>query len=80
MGDSCSINGFRARSEDYPLCKAMVDHDHNRIKPRIEREVSDEINRELFEGEGNRGRDRTESCLKGRETEDEIGQRGGTVG
>ena len=38
----------------------MVDHDHNRIKPRKEREGGDEINRELFEGERNRGQDRTE--------------------
>ena len=39
----------------------MVDHDHNRIKPRREGEVGDEVNRELFEGERNGGQDRTES-------------------
>ena len=26
------INGFAARSKNYPLCKAMVDHDQDRIK------------------------------------------------
>ena len=38
----------------------MVDHDHDRIKPGGEREVSDEINRELFEGERDGGWNRTE--------------------
>ena len=32
LGDSCSIDSCRARSEDYPLHKAMVDHDHDRIE------------------------------------------------
>ena len=60
LGNSCSIYSFRARGEDYPLCKAMVNHDHDRIKPRREWEVGDEVNRELFEGERNGGRDWTE--------------------
>ena len=38
----------------------MVDHDHNRIKPRGKREVGDEINRKLFEGERDSGQDWTE--------------------
>ena len=28
FGNSSCINGFRARDENYPLCKAMVDHNH----------------------------------------------------
>ena len=38
----------------------MVDHDHNRIKSRGKREIGDEINRKLFEGERDSGRDWTE--------------------
>ena len=55
LGDSCGINSLRARGKDYPLRKAMVNHNHNRIKPRREREVGDEVNRELLEGERNGG-------------------------
>ena len=51
LGDSCSINGFLARCKNYPLSKAMVDHDHDRIKSRRRREVGDEINGELFKRE-----------------------------
>ena len=32
LGNSGGINGFGARSKDYPLHKAMVDHDQDRIK------------------------------------------------
>ena len=28
FGDSDHVYSFRARNEDYPLRKAMVDHDH----------------------------------------------------
>ena len=45
LGNSCSINGFVARCKNYPLRKAMVDHDHNRIKSRRRREIGDEVNR-----------------------------------
>ena len=48
LGDSCGSNGFQTRSENYPLCKAMVDHNHNRIEARGRREISDEVDRELF--------------------------------
>ena len=34
LGDSCSVNGLLARCKNYPLHKAMVDHDHDRIKAR----------------------------------------------
>ena len=49
---SYRINGFGARDNDHPLCKAMVDHDQNRIYPVYFWEVGDEINRELFKGKG----------------------------
>lgn len=29
---SIGINSFKARSKDYPLCKAMVNHDHQGVK------------------------------------------------
>ena len=57
LGDSCSVNGFQARCKNYPLCKAMVDHDHDRIKAHRRREISDEVNGELFKGESDSGLD-----------------------
>ena len=50
LGNSCSVNGLLARCKNYPLCKAMVDHDHDRIKSRRRREIGDEVNEELFKG------------------------------
>ena len=38
----------------------MVNHDHNRIKSGGNREISDEIDRKLFERERDGGRDQTE--------------------
>ena len=38
----------------------MVNHDHNRIKPGGNREIGDEVDRKLFEGERDSGRDWTE--------------------
>ena len=58
LGNSCSINGLLARCKNYPLSKAMVDHDHDRIKSSRRREVGDEVNRELFKGERDSGFDR----------------------
>ena len=45
------VNCFGARDDDYPLHKAMVDHDQNRIFATNFREVSDEVEQYLFEGE-----------------------------
>ena len=59
LSNSHSIDSFKARDEDYPLHKVMVGHDHNRIKTQGKGKVSDEIHQELFEGQGNRGQDRT---------------------
>ena len=58
LSNSCSVNGLLARCKNYPLCKAMVDHDHDRIKSRRRREVGDEVNRELLKGERDIGLDR----------------------
>ena len=58
LSNSCSINGLLARCKNYPLSKAMVDHDHDRIKSRGRREVGDEVDGELFEGERDTGLDR----------------------
>ena len=52
LGNSCSVDGLLARCKNYPLRKAMVNHDHDRIKPRRRREVSNEVNRQLFKREG----------------------------
>ena len=57
LGNSCSVNGLLARCENYPLHKAMVDHDHNRIKACRRREIGDEVNRKLFKGESGGGLD-----------------------
>ena len=58
LGDSCGVNGLLARCKNYPLHKAMVDHDHDRIKAPRRRKISDEVNGELLEGESDSGLDR----------------------
>ena len=45
LSNSCGINGLLARCKNYPLRKAMVDHDHDRIKSCRRREIGDEVNR-----------------------------------
>ena len=61
LGNSGSINGFGARSKDYPLHKAVVDHNQDRIKTRQGRKISDEVDGELAEGERSGGWDGMES-------------------
>ena len=46
FGGDCFLSG----AENYPLCKAMVDHDQQRIKARGSREVGDQVTRDLLEG------------------------------
>ena len=58
LGNSCGVSGLMARCKNYPLHKAMVNHDHDRIKPRRRREVGDEVNGQLFKREGDNGFDR----------------------
>ena len=55
LGNAGGINVFGTRSEDYPLCKAVVDHDHQGIMAGGWGKIGDEVNRELLEWEG-RGR------------------------
>ena len=43
-------DGFLNGAENYPLCKAMIDHDQQGIKARGSREVGDEVTRDLLEG------------------------------
>ena len=45
LGNSCGINGLVARCKNYPLHKAMVNHDQDRIKSRRRREIGDKVNR-----------------------------------
>ena len=60
LGNSICINHFGTRGKNYPLCKAMVDHDHQRIESVGQGKISDEINQELFEGKGGGGGDWSE--------------------
>ena len=55
LGDASSINVFEAGSEDYPLHKAVVDHDHQRIMASRWGKIGDEVNGKLLKWEG-RGR------------------------
>ena len=47
---SLSGDGFLDGAENYPLCKAMVNHNQQRVKARGDRKVSDEVTRDLLEG------------------------------
>ena len=55
LGNAGSIDVFGAGSEDYPLHKAVVNHDHQGIMAGRQGEISDGVNGELPEWEG-RGR------------------------
>ena len=52
LGNAGSISVFGAGSENYPLHKAMVDHDHQGIMAGRWGEISDEVDGELLEWEG----------------------------
>ena len=57
LGYAGSIDVFGTGSKDYPLCKAMVDHDHQGIMASGWGKIGDEVNGELLEwkrqGRGN---------------------------
>ena len=55
LGNSSCINGFGARSKNHPLCKAMVDYNHDRIEIQGWWKVGDEVNEELLERESGGG-------------------------
>ena len=52
LGGAGSIDVFGAGSEDYPLCKAVVNHNHQGIMAGRWGEICDEINGKLPEWEG----------------------------
>ena len=52
LGNAGSIDVFGAGSKNYPLCKAMVDHDQQRIMAGGWGEISDEVNGKLSEWKG----------------------------
>ena len=52
LGNAGSIDAFEAGSEDYPLCKAMVDHDQQGIMAGGWGKIGDEINGKLLERKG----------------------------
>ena len=51
LSNSIHINSLGARNQYYPLCKAMVDHDHEGVITMRKGKVSDEVDRELLEGQ-----------------------------
>ena len=51
LGYASSIDVFETGSKDYPLHKAMVDHNHQGIMARGQGKINDEIYRELPEWE-----------------------------
>ena len=59
-GYSFSGDRFLDRAEDYPLRKAMVDHDQQGIKAGGSGEVGDQVTRDLLEGARGAGFDRGE--------------------
>ena len=65
FGYSHGINCFGTGDNDYPLHKAVVDHDQNRIFTTDFWEVSDEVDGDLFEGERGGGGDWTQWRLGG---------------
>ena len=65
LGNAGSINVFGTGSKDYPLCKAVVNHNH----------------KESWPVDGGRSVMRSiESCQNGRDEEEGMGDKGGHVG
>ena len=52
LGGAGSIDVFGAGSEDYPLCKAVVNHNHQGIMAGGWGEIGDEVNGKLSGWEG----------------------------
>ena len=52
LGYSYGIHHFDARGKNYPLTKAMVNHDHDRIETIYLGKVSDKVHREVLEEMG----------------------------
>jgi hypothetical protein len=58
FGHSFRGDRFQAWSNNYPLCKAMVYHDHERIETSRRREIGNQVNGKESEGDCCSGRDR----------------------
>ena len=58
LHNSIGIYSLGTRAKNYPLSKNMVDHDHQGVKALRQREIGNEVNRVLFEGDGGRGGNR----------------------
>ena len=56
FGSDCFLSG----AENYPLCKAMVNHDQQRVKAGGKGKVSDEVTGDLLEGARSMGFDQGE--------------------
>ena len=56
---------FLSRAENYPLCKAVVDHDQERIKARGGGKIRDEIAGQLLEWTGGGGVDGVKGRYRG---------------
>ena len=65
LGNAGSIDVFGTGSKDYPLCKTVVDHNHQGI---------------MASGWGRSVMRSTESCRNRRDEEEEMGDKGGHVG
>jgi hypothetical protein len=65
FGDAFCGDGFVTGTENYPLHKPMVDHNHDRIKTRGDGEVGNEVNGELSERVGRGGGDRDKRWCRG---------------
>ena len=52
LGNAGSINVFGVGSEDYPLCKAVANHNHQGIMASGWGKIGDEVNGKLPEWEG----------------------------
>ena len=63
--DPFSGSHFLGRTENYPLRKAVVDHNQERIKTGGRCEIRDEIARQLLEWTGGRGADGVKGRYRG---------------
>ena len=52
LGNAGSIDVFGTGSKDYPLHKAVVNHDHQGIMAGRQGKIGDEVDGELLEWEG----------------------------
>jgi len=55
-GNTSSIDSFKTRNENHPLCKPMVNHDQNKVKTRGERKIHDHVTQDLLKQVGGWGK------------------------